>query len=136
MSDRPVINLSQQISRLRAVVASGIIGGIAAMSGIILIGDAIIRDPNSMAPLMFGGVSLAAAVFFVAYAIGAAGRVIECLDWYESVIYTLGTKTLAQDSVITALRLRASVESAHVPGAEDGDAIITPSSVIPFNKLN
>lgn len=135
MTDRPVIDLSQQLSRLRAVIASGIIGGIAAMSGIILIGDAIIRDPNSMAPLMFGGVSLAAAVFFVAYAIGAAGRVIECLDWYESVIYSLGTKALAQDSVITSLRLRASMKDAQVP-EEEADSAILSASFIPINKMH
>ncbi len=136
MSDRPVIDLSTQISRLRAVIASGILSGLAAMSGIVLIGDAIIRDPHSMAPLMFGGVSLAFAVFFAMYAIGAAGRVIECLDWYESVIHTLGTKTLAQDSVITSLRLRASMKDVQEAGAADEDAGVASSAVIPMTKLH
>ena len=131
------VNIVQQVRRARTAVVCASISGGCFTSSAVIVWAAYLVDRGAAQLLLTGGGFCLSGLFFIAYAIGVASRLLGYLHRSEELIHDLGDRVLQMDSIIIGLRLRLSLRAPQRAGESEDERWnegCSSSDVIPFNK--
>ena len=130
------IDISQQVRRQRAAIASSALAGSCFTIAAVLGFAAYTGGGDPVPPLVIGSFFSLSGVFFGAYAVGVSGRVLGYLQGSEELIFFLAAKITGLKKKVTSLSLRLSLrEGAGLEGEAVGEGSGAPTAaIVPFNK--